>query len=128
MEDKEFKLGPIQKKWLWTLRRYPKRQRKDVLGLNTKKKKSMCCLGQLLVCVTGITGEVRDYPDHPKDRDLYTEGVLEFSYEKLGLNSPLGSSRDKSTSLAGMNDGGHTWPEIADVVEANPTYFFNKSY
>lgn len=56
----------------------------------------------------------------------------------LGLYDTAGKHRDShnseedpdieyTNSLAYMNDHGMTWPQIADILEANPEYYFKRS-
>jgi hypothetical protein len=124
-------LGPIQKKWLKALKKYPERQRKFALGVKSKRGAfSLCCLGQL-----GLIAGHMDW----KDGDLVCnvnkdqKGGYE-NYEDIGLKSSLGDFNDKViikhmryASLSLMNDGGMKWPEIAKFVEENPEMVFTKS-
>lgn len=120
-------LGPKQKQWLHNLRTYPERQGKFSLGEGTPESYTACCLGELLlVCGLGkfVNGKLFDNPEiGPNCKYLYN------SYSELGLRDHGGYPIDnKGDSLAYMNDGGKKWPEIADIVEANPERYFTKSY
>lgn len=62
------------------------------------------------------------------------------SYDELGLYSDVGSfdalyegdllykgEELKCSSLEEMNDGGYTWPQIAEFIRENPKVVFSKS-
>ena len=117
-------LGPIQKQWIRNLREHPERQASAFLGYVKGNDIKMCCLGQLLYCVKGDSclneeGRIKDGPVH--------KASLVSSYEELGLRDGLGSSV-VGRNLSELNDFYKTWPEIADIVEKDPSNYFTKSY
>lgn len=129
----KFELGPLQRMWLDQLRKHPERQAKDQLGYVYVEDYKACCLGELHLCAHRINGK-----KFPFVEDKIVDGVddmsLETSYELYGLRDPIGSPERTIKinggfydSLSELNDGGITWPEIADIVEADPENFFTKS-
>lgn len=121
------KLGPIQKKWVKSLKENGHRQMRSRLGEKTKNDYTACCLGEL-----GLIAGVCRFDNHgalrEKESDNY--GTLYNSYESLGLNCPSGGFAITDTefsNLANLNDNGHTWYDIACYIEAYPELFFNKS-
>jgi hypothetical protein len=130
------KLGPIQKAWLKSLREHPERQCSGKLGQKFNKNYLACCLGEALI--TYCKMKKRRIPftgegiliDGSNDRTSY----LSSSFEKLGLisssgmsHSPFYINNEEYYGLASANDNGVTWPQIADIIEANPENFFTKS-
>lgn len=118
------KLGPLQKKWVRSLKKHPERQQKNALGKGSAKEYTACCLGQAgLIMDTcyfrrGILVE----------RDSLSGTVLGESYKKMGLRDCVGTIVDNNISLAGLNDdNNHTWVDIAYLIEAAPELFFTKS-
>lgn len=144
-------LGPIQKKWLESLRAHPDRQGYGSLGMckGGPGDYEACCLGELLITyrlengesledVWGITeGAVSDVTVL-FDSDT-SSGYLYRSYQTLGLNNEKGAfakdgqeasinyQGEEFESLSDMNDCYVSWPEIAKVVEANADLVFTKS-
>lgn len=130
MEESKFELGPIQKKWVETLRKYPERQNKGSLGKIDRKTGEIkaCCLGQgLLVahemlCMkmpVNIYGFILDSSDNAFS--------LFSSKDLLGLRDSGGDFGDGRDCLANMNDGGIPWAKIADIIEERASELFFKS-
>ena len=121
------KLGPIQKKWVKSLKENGHRQTTRRLGEKTKNDYTACCLGEL-----GLIAGVCRFDNHGILREKGSDNseTLYDSYESLGLNSPTGEfdiTDTEFSSFALLNDNEHTWYEIACYVEAYPELFFNKS-
>lgn len=115
-------LGPIQKQWINILRTQPERQLAYQLGLKTPEgEEKMCCLGQLALCAGVGSWENGTY----KINDDFS-GIP--NYSDLGLNSNCGAIKNINLTLAELNDGNTSWPEIADIVERNLENIFNKSF
>jgi hypothetical protein len=115
------KLGPLQKKWVKTLKAHPERQLNGRLGKIVKGQEMMCCLGQAGVIAGTCKWKGALLLDGP---EYYT---LDNSYENMGLIDETGSIKG-GPSLADLNDDDdHTWPEIAYLIEAAPELFFTKS-
>jgi hypothetical protein len=124
-------LGPIQKKWLKALKKYPERQHKFILGKKSKRGAfSLCCLGQL-----GLIAGHMDWEDSNLVCNTNkTQHCSYENYEDIGLKSSYGDIRPEVTvngriynSLGTMNDGVMKWPDIAKFVEENPEMVFTKS-
>lgn len=130
-------LGKLQKAWVESLRKHPERQTPNTLGFKENNNSyRACCLGELL-CVS--------YKIKKKKMPFNEDGLLEEkggsnislfeSFIDFGLKNSTGGFFDSTVyyknrtfiSLAEMNDGGLTWPEIADFVENNPELVFVKS-
>jgi len=120
----KLKPGPIQRKWLNSLRNYPDRQMKEKLGeMQPDGTYRACCLGELcLIAGLGVW-----HNGTLIDQNRGYSGLFS-SFEQLGLRSAAGHLENKETSLSAMNDKYKTWPEIADFVEANFDKVFTKSY
>lgn len=124
------KLGPIQKKWVESLRAHPERQTDGVLGRkNEDGTYGVCCLGEGGL----IAGACKWVGNVLYSSCMNSNETLTNTYKILGLRSEAGWLRkevdrdDESfNSLAEMNDGGWTWPEIADYIEANPDNVFER--
>lgn len=115
------KLGPIQEKWLQSLEQNPERQHKGSLGVKTEDGYKTCCLGELGI----IAGKCRWIDNKLADgTNLFTL----TSAEEIGLYDEVGVTKDGQDSLASMNDKSYTWPDIAQIVRANPENFFSKSF
>ena len=133
----KFELGPLQKMWLEQLRKHPERQISHCLGYGTPKEYKACCLGELHLCAHRLANKKLPFDSNNRICDDSIYGTLSYSYEQYGLNSSVGQSvkefttsfiEDKSFyTLAQANDGGVSWPEIADIIEKNPENFFTKS-
>lgn len=127
-----FKLGPIQEKWIKSLEDHPEKQLMDTLGkkhLNSEGYKA-CCLGEggLIAGVCNWEGNVLIVSHKDNYGTIQTDmNLLRFDIHlALGLRSKNGEA-DGFTSLAGMNDTGKTWPEIAAILRTNPERYFTKS-
>lgn len=124
-------LGPIQKQWIENLRKYPDRQMKGQLASGNLENYRACCLGELAICTLKANEEEIDF----EDSLFIDESEIDLlDFEKFGLFDSMGGISHLANkeylhkSLAGLNDNGTTWPEIADMVEKNPHHFFTKSY
>lgn len=118
------KLGPLQKKWVKSLKEHPERQQKNALGKGNEEKYTACCLGQagLIMDTCYFRGGIL------VERGSLSGAVLTESYKKMGLRSCVGFIDDTNKSLAGLNDDNyHTWVDIAYLIEAAPELFFTKS-
>ncbi len=121
--------GPLQRKWLDSLRNNPQRQVGGRLGIKEGNGDyKVCCLGELGL----ITGEC-EFTDKGvlTEKRNFSTGALHCSYRFLGLNSPFGDAVKDDFSLrplSVLNDSLMIWPEIADHVEENFEYYFTKSY
>jgi hypothetical protein len=126
--SKKFKLGPLQKKWIKTLKNHPERQMKHSLGkLLTNGSYKCCCLGQAKIIIE--TSKGNNYRECFKNSIIIDGGMncLVNSYTEIGLYSCNGSIRRSSNSLARMNDIGYTWKQIAEFIENNPELVFKES-
>lgn len=128
------KLGPLQKEWVDTLRKYPERQITSRLGFkDIEGNLHLCCLGQ--ACL--IAGHGKFNPRNLQGEEVLSDEGDEgnfCNYDSLGLiyvNGPLVNSliykNHKFWSLAGMNDAKISWTEIANYIEENPNNVFTKS-
>ncbi len=138
-------LGPVQKAWIASLREHPERQTSDILGKGTPEDYKACCLGELLVVEAKVLGHALPFTedgiiyDGDSNGEFNDAECLANSYGRLGLKSGAGSltetvalhlGTDKERRyhcLAGMNDHGVPWNEIADYIESDPENVFTKS-
>lgn len=111
------KLGPNQKKWIKALRSGDYKQGQEYLKKNVDGTAYYCCLG--VMC--DLDPEV-DYSLVEK------EIPEEYTANKWGLYSTSGMNFDFDLALTELNDDGHTFAEIADLIEADPDKFFKHSY
>jgi hypothetical protein len=125
-KKEKFELGPLQKLWVETLRKYPERQHRETLGyVGGHGLITCCCLGQLLLCNKELRGEELKYGSiYDGEGHLKSGSTLSVSYSEFGLRNSVGSIEDGSNSLAVMNDTGKTWLEIADYIETNADKLF----
>ena len=113
----------IAKKWVAALRSGEYTQGKDVLADSARTKH--CCLGVL--CEVAIKGGLEVTVETPPDHDAAifdnSKAFLPVSVaDWAGMNTRLGELPSGATtatvlSLMGMNDSGHTFGDIADVIE-----------
>lgn len=128
MENKPtFQFGPIQTQWLESLENNPERQHIRALGYKLPDGSyKACCLGELGL-MTGLC-EWDGESLVSKMDGVKRWGILNKRYGEIGLNSCNGHNKDRTISLAKLNDEGNTWPQIAAIVRANPEDYFNKSF
>lgn len=121
------KLGPLQRKWVETLKKYPHRQTTKVLGERKKNGHiKACCLGQALLCLLEHKGEELPVGELTSGGPSIRSELSEH-YEELGLYDDVGQIYGSDDCLAEMNDHGRTWKEIAEFIESNPEKVFTKS-
>lgn len=144
---RKFKLGPVQKAWIQSLKENPERQIQRRLGVKHQDGSySACCLGE-----GGLIAGVCRW-DGPRlvDIQLNNEQSLDgTTFAALGLRSPTGRAKDEPyagqsftysddgrrhiigfPSLADMNDASadtFDWPHIAVILETFPEVYFKKS-
>lgn len=134
------KLGPLQKRWIQTLRQHPERQLTHELGQFNMDENGeanhcdyqVCCLGQaqILLHEEDLSPFVGDNLELLNGED--TDDVLSSSdWQAYCLRNPTGRFREpvkirgtEHINLADMNDKGMTWLEIADYIEQHPENVF----
>jgi len=137
----KFEIGPLQYAWLTELRAHPELQTPHVLGFKRGEEEGYCCLGLALICIHKNEGTEPVYCsvtnsllDPEPNREYNGTTLLQF--EKIGLRTSMGSinksaipfeDKPSDDSLAGLNDGGWSWPQIADFIEKYPESVFTKS-
>lgn len=132
------KLGPNQLKWIKALRSGKYKQTEGSLGEETEDNgNSYCCLG--VACeIAGykpLKIENRFYYDKTT-RDDEESLLPQKAVKKYGFYNNEGGIKEEylsisidsvgTLSLAGLNDGGWTFDEIADLVERNPRAVFQE--
>ena len=119
MESKQ-KLGPLQKKWVKTLRSGKYKQGKEAL----KKGEKYCCLGVLCDIEQKLTteGYVKG-----TGNEAYLPKTLVSKYSFHSEEGNLKNYSNGKPSLVVMNDKGYTFKEIADFIEQNPEQVFKQS-
>lgn len=131
MMNNKFELGPVQKRWIKSLREHPERQMSGRLGMGTIHDYKACCLGEL-----GIISDTCEFIAGVLREESGSVDLLRESYHKIGLHASDGAILDgriidktgsRFYSLSAANDSGMTWPEIADYVELNPEKIFFRS-
>lgn len=124
---RKFKLGPIQKKWIKSLKEHPERQMSGQLGRQRNGSYKACCLGEGGI-IAGVCKWEGNILVTAIGHKMY---ALEHgSYKKLGLRDSLGETLQSyyyMPTLADMNDEGMKWYEIAAILEVFPEVYFNKS-
>lgn len=136
---KPFKLGPIQKKWIASLKAHPERQTTDFLGYKPNPEISndykACCLGEggLIAKVCKFNTDNDLVTIHPKKLKR-SDTSLPYVYKKLGLRGANGEAKDSKNieyspmpPLSTLNDAGLTWPEIGVILEVFPEQYFTHS-
>lgn len=120
------KLGPLQRKWVNTLKKHPERQLEGQLGEAYEDESiyKCCCLGQagLLLGTCSFERGVL--------RETFSNGsyTLRDTYRQLGLRSEEGAILESHLTLTSLNDDHHhTWVDIAYLIEAAPELFFTES-
>lgn len=123
----EFKMGPLQKRWIKRLKAHPERQIIGQLGKGNKKEYKACCLGE-----AGLMLGTCEFDDEGilRDNDTGEKEVL-LSYKDIGLRSSngqcLSGDDEPMVLLTHLNDDGdHTWTDIAYIIEAAPELFFTE--
>lgn len=120
----QFKLGPLQTKWLESLENNPERQTQKILGEGSRENYKACCLGEAAM-ICGVA-EFRNGDIYNKDnRGLFIDFKLMGLRSHEGGNCKFGFPSD--SSLTYLNDNGKTWPEIAAIVRADPEAYFTES-
>jgi len=115
-------MGPNQTKWLAELRSGKYLQGDTDLR---SKDDEYCCLGiacELFEVPRNLSqsGERYEYDGHSATAPSEVVAAL-------ALYSELGSSQPRDIdSLAGLNDSGKTFEEIADLVEKDPSQYFRE--
>lgn len=123
----KFTFGPLQTAWLKSLREHPERQMRDLLGQRCSDGSyKACCLGEAgliaNVCMFNERGELRT------KNGLISDCYLDDVYTSIGLRSRDGQRKDDGNKeLSHLNDTGYTWPQIADIIEAEPEQYFTES-
>lgn len=130
-------LGPRQRAWVESLRKYPERQTDGILGRKLNGEDipyKACCLGEAM-CVKARIQKKRipfnaDGFLSNKD-DINLEVLSRNDVKYFGFRTEYGDILDLNLSgsrtLATANDAGVTWAEIANFVELNPQAVFTKS-
>lgn len=117
--QKKFRLGPLQRKWIRTLK--SGKYKKAIGILYDESKNGYCCLGVANKCLN--LGEV-------------SGGYLTNEFDKIGLKSLCGTFDKKYRfprgtkfylNLVDMNDYGISHKKIAQFMEQNPELVFTKS-
>ena len=110
----------IAKKWVAALRSGEYKQGKDVLADTCRTQH--CCLGVL--CEVAIKGGLEVTVETPPGHSAIFDNSKAFLPVSVadwaGMKTRLGDIPDEGStvlSLMGMNDGGHTFSSIADVIE-----------
>lgn len=110
-EERKQKLGAeFKAQWLKALRSGDYEQAKHGLCARSAQGASYCCLG--------VAHEVQHGEEAWKDR--YPDDDEAWLYDVEGdsaLYVPPGLTGDDADTLAGMNDNGSTFLEIADYIE-----------
>jgi hypothetical protein len=119
------KLGTNQTKWLEALRSGEYQQGDTYLCYENK----YCCLG---VAAEIFQTENTHIGLHANDTTKAFDGSIfsapPYVVETLGLYSDKGGSVYVGhPSLAGLNDDGVPFKDIADRIEANPDHYFKES-
>ena len=112
----------IADKWVTALRSGEYKQGKDVLADCARTEH--CCLGVLceVAIKEGLDVQVETLIDHAaifdSSKAFLPASVADWAGMKTRLGDlPRGAATATVLSLMGMNDGGHTFGAIADVIE-----------
>jgi hypothetical protein len=119
------KLTSNQTQWIVALRSDKYTQTQGCLH----DTKGSCCLGVAaqefitddVVVNVGRSAGLRSYNGETSAAPLYVVNALGLFDEMGGAGTTIGAGYD---SLALLNDMGLSFDKIADMVEANPEYYF----
>lgn len=127
------KLGPLQEYWVTQLEKYPEKQLTGRLfeGTSSKDYKA-CCLGEAILCVNRVNKKkIWSTEIIQQEMELV---LTQNTIEKYGFYSKRGKFKNNNfkylkynNSLASLNDGGFTWPEIPAIIRRNPANVFSKA-
>lgn len=119
-------LGPNQTRWIEALRSNQYQQGREYLH----NQDSFCCLGVACAIFPDQAGQALPDPDDPLiyeyngNASTAPLGIVDH----LGLFGYCGESRDckQNEKLTALNDKGHTFLEIADLLTAHPEAYFSE--
>lgn len=130
-------LGPLQRKWVMTLRSHPERQMKGSLGRKQPGGSyRCCCLGQ-----GGLIAGICEF-DGISIFEINSDAAfsLEKNYVDIGLHGAIGEIKypdnanelfEEPPSMADFNDSHNNewgdWTDLSYMMEAVPELFFSKS-
>lgn len=124
-------LGPIQRKWIFSLIIHPKRQGRKELGRKLQNGGYLaCCLGEL-----GIIAGICEWTENGYLRvckgGSRSGAFLYGIYDTVGLYSENGFVKTDSydpnlQSLSTYNDSDKTWPEIALIILKDPIQYLKE--
>lgn len=128
-------LGPLQRKWVMTLRKHPERQIKGRLGKKENGTYKYCCLGQggLIAGICKFKGDVFFEIKSENNATLHYYSNKLGLFNKYGnINYPTkyGRMSFEPIELTSFNDsptnewGG--WTDLSFMMEACPELFFSR--
>ena len=134
MNDKEFRLNPVQARKLWVSALKGGYYKQTVGYLHTKKdgQDKFCCLGVACELYKELEGNINCEEQQNEDQTVIGYGPLEgyistqilppLVQNWLGLESDAGifQGNELENSLVDLNDSGFSFKEIADVIEKEP--------
>lgn len=112
-------MNPNARAWVYDLRHGNHKQTQG--ALHRKAEDAYCCLGRV-ACLAKEAGVPVTIGKDKEEEDLITyDGktllLSEQIMEWVGLGTCNGNGAGESNSLAGMNDKGKTFAELADIIE-----------
>lgn len=139
-----FKMGPLQRKWIEELKTTDKQQIEGYLCTDDGR---YCCLGilcEVLNLDKRVTHERVDCDSFVVEFYSPNSKVMSDKYQLpqhvhsiVNLSDELGrvikhnvehvTTEDGYNCLADMNDSGISFKEIAEIIEVDPSNFFTKS-
>lgn len=122
MTEKQ-QLGPNQQRWLDALRSGEYEQGRDRLCIDNR----YCCLGVAAELFQTSRTEITVDPRHNiKSYDGDHFFAPSYVIAALGLRTNTGSAFKSGVGLAGLNDRGVSFSEIAAHIEADPSNYFGE--
>ncbi len=123
----EFKLGPLQTKWLEALKSGKYQHGRGLLcKINSKGKMEYCCLGVLCE----IMGVEKTMDDHFIQYELHNASLPPGIAKQVGLRSEHGDIANPSIhgDLTKVNDNSrYGFQPVIDIMEKEPQRIFTES-
>lgn len=123
------KLGPKQQEWVDVLRSGKYKQGKGRLHVkNFDGTDSYCCLGVLCELNKDDLKVDVSYSGNRSYDGKYNFLPIQLVIQYHMNNDGCSSTKTWANDISHLNDNGRSFGEIADIIEANPSEYFNQEY